>query len=1112
MINTSSKVIALVGSDDLAASFRAAVEKAERIITSLNSLGRSGRYQRVFSKVFGQGVRGYDVTEKSLQFFCEFACSSASKDIHLINELTSYLPRNLKLSHTDARALKTPLRIIFCHLHASKSIVLPYFFTRPILKGLDSLPIEDSCYCETLIGLRSLDNRLATGSNTKRAYSAEERASRRVFELGAKIVLASTWFTPEDLIVEDFAAWRTHVNSMIKAGRTSEISPLPLSGLLAALGELFPGRVGIDPQDWEALSSKSVTRSGVKDSRLIRESLGLSLDPEQVVENIKSNNSTFWTAFAPDVIDEFGISAALSEVGIEISHAYNCWVPLQREWLEDANYVQDKQARSALGRLNVYLFIYLPLWFHKYGDEKFKYPIEPKAFTGQVFYYNKMSGSRFLSFTEFCERFDSRPTYGSFTALRIFFKYLIQMKGAVDSCRGLVQPFYFLPRSKKYGKVAKEILTPDQLLSFVDYLYSVENFLTVIFDSRRMFLRAMRAVRIHGFIDTREFGYVPFVLRRGEVVPIFEINGDLLDVISVRGREVINPGVIRFFICLMEGGMRTQALQWLDADSYDRRCTRPFYHPNQITMLWLNTDKIQSYGFSVLSQVKVILTLDRQVGWRNRVAALGFPKLREPILYEGKKTKWGKMIPIFSSNIQTGAPISDNKLRDSWPLICLAFQQWARMTGDQMDDLVGMVPKRNTEHRKTGDPFFFSFPDLLRGIRAKDVKTVSQGDVGRIYAGDYCPVELRARVTPHGLRASFVTVMGTILDIDSVAGMTGQSPATVMYYNKGTSLLRTKVGSPLNYMDVKQYIDDSSSPASIAIPTMLSQSQRIEKARSENTLDKVAAELGLISISSGVNEDGSLKGMQIIARERSFSLGIAHTHICPFNFVCPLEVIETLKGERHCSRCPFAVYSVFNIAAVSAKRHQMAEEHVRLMSALEHYTAKGDPSSCEVRQLEVELKQHSLDLVGWLMIEESLWALIQDLKENKSAQKLLVQDAMSVLSQVERYPILSRSTAEFAARLAEVKQFPLYASDSFKGDMERAARLLMARNGDLQAAILSKPKFEPHEELIGLIAQAAEAPGFDFEMLNQLIQSKDSVMWGELESKRTATGILSERR
>lgn len=1112
MINTSSKVIALVCCSELAVSFRAAIEKARRIVSDLNARGRSGRYKEVFSKVFGLGMGSYNITEEYLQFLCEFSCSSASKDLHLINKLSCYLSRPLKLSHTDARALKTPLRIVFCAMHASRSIVLPYFFTRPVLKGLDVLPSENSCYCESLVGLRSLDKRLATGSNTKRAYSAEERANRRVFELGAKMVLASTWFTPEDLIIEDFADWRTHVNSMFKAGRTSEISPLPLSGLLTALHDLFPGRVGIGLEEWTALSSKSVSRSGVKDSRLVYESLALSVEPDQVVENIKANNSTFWTAFAPDVIDDFNIVAALSEVGVGIESAYNCWVPLQRDWLEDANYVQDKQARSALGRLNVYLFIYLPLWFHKYGCERFNYPSEPKEFAGQVFYYNKTGGVRFLSLTEFCERFDSQPTYGSFTALRIFFKYLIQVKGNVDSCRGVVQPFYFLPRSKKYGKVAKEILTPEQLLSFVDYLYSVENFLSVLFDSRRMFLRAARAIEEYGFIDTENFGYVPFVFRRAKVVPLFQISGDLIDVISVRGREVINPGVIRFFICLMEGGMRTQTLQWLDAESYDRRCTRPFYHPNQITMLWLNTDKIQSYGFSVLSQVKVILALDRQVGWRNRIAALGFPKLHEPILYEGKQTKWGKIVPIFSNNIQTGAPISDNKLRDNWPAICLAFQQWAQATGDRIEDLVGMAPKRSTDNRKAGDPFFFSFSDLQRGVKAKDVKIVSQGDVGRIYAGDYCPIEMRARVTPHGLRASFVTVMSTILDIDSVAGMTGQSPATVMYYNKGTSLLRVKVGAPLNFLDVKQHVDNSSCPGSIAIPTTLSQSQRIERARSDNTLGKLAAELGLISISSGVNEDGSLKGMQIIARERSFSLGVAHTHICPFNFVCPLEVIETLKGERHCSRCPFAVYSVFNIAPVSAKRHQMAEEHVRLMSALEYYTSKKNPSPCEVRQLEVELKQHSLDLVGWLMIEESLWALIQDLKENKGAQKLLVQDAMSVLSQIERYPIASGSTAEFAARLAEVKQFPLYASDSFKGDMERASRLLMARNGDLRAAILSKPKFEPHEELIGLIAQAAEAPGFDFELLNQLIQSTDSVMWGELESKRTAIGILSKGR
>ncbi|MDD2108316.1 hypothetical protein [Pseudomonas asiatica] len=1107
MINTSEGVLLRKSGFDLYLDFCEAVESTSKTLRMLEGNGKNWKIKSVFDRVFEFPLDDFKVDHALLEFLCAFSCSNTKNDLEMVKVISDYIPNGQSLIVADARSLKLPVKILLCYMHKLGTLLLPYKFTRPIEKALDAY--EAGCYCETLLALRALDDRKATDKRGKN-YDPAEKANRRVFQLGAKMVLASTWYTPEDVTREDLFAWRSHNISMKDQGRGNEISPLPLFSLAEQLHKLYPSRMQFDLDEWKKQATKQLGAYGGSIGSLLSDVMKLGLAADDAVDRFKSYVVAKWTALAPDSIDDFQIPQTLFDAGCDVGGAYSFWLSLERDWLEDASYTNDKGARLILGRLNLYLFVYLPLWYKENPKSELPYPDSPNKFHGRVFYNCKGEAeNRPFSLTEFLTRLGSKINYGYMNKLKVFFEYLMSQKFNVPGCTGLVQPVYVLPRTKKYREVVKEVLLPDHLLFFVEYAYSIENLFSVLLNSRRLFLKARKLTEKNRQLNMDDLGYVPFIRWRGKIYPIKQLNAALIDCVQVRGREVINPAFIRLILTLMEGGMRTQASQWLDARSYDRHATRPFYHPDQITMLWLNTDKIHSQGMYVLSQVKVILMLDRQVEWRNRLIKLGCKAFTKPILYDGKQTKWGKILPVFSSNPDSGMPISDSKIADMWPVLCLAFQMWMRDGGWQVPDMVKLLPVKKRSANQSGENPFFVCADVAESISEEDVKVIKPDTPKRYYAGDYCPVVLRAVVTPHGLRASFVTAMSTILDIESVTRLTGQTLATVMYYNKGFRPLQKKIGQPVNYIDLIGHLDyEATSSPVLSLPSTLTQAQRLERAKLAGNVDRVAAELGLISINSAQRDDEALNGMQIIARERSLNLGVAHTHICPFNFVCPREILEELGGERHCSRCRLAVFSVFNISAVAAKRHQMAEEQTRLMTQLEHYSKQHSPSSAELRMLETEIKQHSLDLVGWIMIEESLWALIQDIKENKTSQKILVQDAAEVLMQIEQFPVAKGSLAEFAARLSEVKHYPRYSSVTFKADMERASRLLLARQGDLNAAICKPPSFEPHEELLSLIHQAADQPGFDLETFHRLLTGSDTSSWIDLLSQKAPLNLL----
>lgn len=1066
MINLSKALMFLKKGAEICRSFETALARTFKYLNSITLNKSQARgfdnYYEVMSSV---NVHEFDV-ERVLAVWYNI-CLAGVKGKSRWIPASLVAPGALSIhSHVPHELFVAFTKLFFIVLHKEKAVLLPYEFSRPMTDWFNEIETKFDIWAETIKPFRDLElARRATSSLDSQDATfglAESRRGRRLIQCSSKLLLATDWYTVESINVLEVE----EVRCKLLSRNFFITTPLPLLQVMEFLRDCYPLRASGPLSAWIDLQHLEVVRSFESSLRThILAALNSDLDALHIAQTVFNVGYVPFTDFAHDKIGSWDIVGSVRQsYKLDIREAYNVWLECQQYFFDSKHLEMNRQYRSYFGRLNVWLFVYLPAWMNRNPGSKFLYPSAPNKFSGR-FHYDCSSSitDRPLSLVEFYKLMGWIYNYNCATSYRCFFDVLIVSQD-LDGCENLKQPVYTRPTSVKYNAVTKNIFPGGILLFYVEYLSAIERVSDFLFeDSIRLHRAFLRSERRNTFFSFENFGYVPFFYWEGECYLIKEISRSLLSFTMIGRRNYYNPGLIRFVLLLLEVGPRGQAGQWLDARTYDRLADRVSSHPLHLTTLCLNTDKVHSTPIFVITINRAIWLLDAQREWRDHMhKKCGASAFGNEIYYDGRShTKWGKILPLFAYVGGSGEPFSDTAYAKFWTHCCFSFQVFLHSNGISDVQLVAYMPVSSTGRHIDWEKWVSGM------VKPSSLKIVSpESDNGTIYSGVHSPLSFRAKVTPHGARASFVTEMSTLLSPEDVAMLTGQSAGQVVKYTK-SDVLRRNLQGAYNWRDVRGQLNRASKER----PRLSEVSNQLEDLRDSPDFIENASRKGWVTSATGPFK----KALELIASDKQRTFGVSDTHICVLSFECSSEVIEQV-GYRNCPYCPLAIYSVNNIVAVAAQRTLSYDSYRTLTETIMRRPQNW--SDAEKLNDSRLLQSSGKEAIGWSIVEANLWAMIRS-SNLENTQDLLVGDRDLVISSFQRYEVERDSGEDFFDRLANATVYQGLVSEDFKFKIDRATRLLMAGDGKIQEALLAPFGFSSAEALAAHFRNLADFENLD---------------------------------
>ncbi|WP_338444713.1 hypothetical protein QCL51_07165 [Pseudomonas sp. LTR0] len=1079
MINLTKKLIIIKQNNELALH---ALEALDLISKNLTTNKNFRTALKKIIQLFNNHTHE-EVTEVLSEWYNFISYKNGASHHTQLKRKRTYLST---LTATDIKPAKTILRIIFVYLHKSKTVILSHNFTRPI-GSITALPeLQKNFYSETIHPFLDLEtNSPAKLLNEEREYTP----AQRLWQTGIKSLLMSTFFTPEDINTKDIQSLRL---AQLKT-KQNQILPIPTTEIIDTICKYFPNRTPAEVNFWleQALTVKeqAAVQHGSCEA-IITEALENHNDPIKVTMTLSSYRRYGVSSFSCESVADYKLDNNVHRDKKIFIAASKIWIAAEQAFVKYLSPEKAKSIRLALGKINLYLFVYLPLWLSHNPHSKFQYPGTPAEFTGTVHYDCEApySSDRPLSMCELFRTLNYSETHGTQSVIRSFFKFLIDFGSDLKGCTGVKQPVTKTPKSKKYYNVTKNVFTGDQLRLFIAYHHALNSAADYYLEnSTRCMAIVNKAQKNKTHVDTAALGFVPVIYLNGRVTYIRRLHPSSFHFVIHDHTPYYNPGCVSFSLFLLECGVRGQTLQWLDAETYDRTSQRLSSDSLQLTTLWLNTDKIQKTPIIILTTMGNLHLLDEQRYWRKlMIEEVGITSFTKKIFYDNQPdSHWGKILPLFAADVLTGEPFTDYQYSELWKHHCLNFQTWLRDNTTEKSPLVGFLPLRNNSSKTP-----FTWEEWVRGISSDEILVLHGSPTNKVYIGDYTPVSLRAYATPHGARASFVTDMSSYLPPDAVALLTGQSISTIIRYNKGHELLQSRLKGVFNNKDASWFLTNPFDPTF----SMREARDRIEDSNRQGTLSSTIDKLGLNSFPTS-SSPREMTGLKLIATDKSLSLGACYTHICPYNFICPEHILQKFEGQKRCAQCPFSVFSTHNLPAIEAHRQKMAEEYLRICKTVERYTAGNEVSTAEKSRLQGEIKNSAKEVISWMLVEEVLWAKVELQQESTREEKnrdLITNDRKTIESEIVRTEYNHASVEGFLSRLDSACTYPDSISRNFEYKIDRATRLLMINDENTLGAAMMPSSYPSAVKLAGMIRSNLEFDKINIEQFVGLINLDDS--------------------
>jgi len=1096
MVNFGMEILYLLSGAALVESFNKAMRKTCLILSAAlvdipkNSSPPKERFLHYFQGLDfnAEEVRNYvDVWYR----LSNFKIDELKQNPKMAMEM---LPNNLIPSSFELQEWMPTLRCFFVCFYYERAILLPYDFMRPQSLWLSKFEVDFDVWSENLLVFKVMEaeRKKASFGSSPTVRTSEERNLRRLIQSGSKMLLTTDMYGPEDLNVQDLNAWRAYQANASDRNQ----SPVPMRNIVIALIEAFPGRVSSDVADWTGTfnfppTKRSINHADLKDFSFLTEGEGTL---EERMRDAFATANVDMSALSIQGINECGAVEFSSKIcpHVDILTASEVWLQCEQHFFRARILESERPYHTCIGRLNAWLFIYLPLWFAENGPVNYTYPETPSLFSAHVHYSCIDEDSvRPLSLVEWMKFMGWKYNTTNGSVFRNFFDELIgsQMPG----CESLRQPVIKVPVSKKYRTVTKNTFVGDHFMFFVNFLHALEMLSDYFSEHSEMLRKAVLESQKNGSdVPLELIGVVPCFFIRGKIHYIKKVSPQLFSFISIKGTPYYYPGLIRFLLILLEAGPRGQAAQWIDAREYDQLCDRLTTHPFHLTLLWLNTDKVSSVPIVVVTIMRVIQLMDSQREWLVSMSShLPSPGLSREVDYDGrKKTKWKKIVPLFLSNFLNSTPFTDHTYFTFWTDCCSAFQAYMRISMGVALPLVAFLPLKSSG--KDGKNYFEWADFEKRRITEKEVKIVTPKASNlqslETPGAPYCPVRLRCKVTPHGARASFVTEMSSILQPELVIQLTGQSLMQVRSYDKGDHLRRAMHGV-FNGEDNRVKLKDIFK----ITHNMDELVGTLEGIRDDPNFVGLAEENGWISLRHTTLPNG----LGYLESDKEQTASHCDTHVCPLGFICNQEVILTI-GKHNCQFCSLAIFSVHNIVAVSMKRQAVVDRFLNYEKQVVGIASMSSPAQREI--FAAKLNELAKGALGWAAVEHSLWAVIQSKKNSSEKQdELIVRDKSFMTSSLEVFSNDVNSPEDFLYRVGMSEVFPDLTSETTRFEIDRAARLLMAGNNQVIEALTAPVGFGNAEIVVSMIRSLCASKKLDLPEFMRLLHMDKTTWLQQLE-------------
>jgi len=1098
MINTSLELIFLKEKRDLDLALH------DSIVTlmQLSEIRKTQADIWGFWKIFEMcGYANYDAKDllTHMNNFCLEAYRRSGRisqmEFEKFLQVGSFGEKNLR------NTFRTGCRILLMLMYKAECVLLPYKFSRPKGTWMDDPENGVNCYTPLMrsVQLENIYNSPQSKARDNQNYA--ERRAKRLADMSTKVLFASNWFSPADINLEDCVAWQHARKTKVSSNGRFEISPIPFAQLFSHINTVFPGQLSRDISEASVIfqAGRGARRRRIADGGVVEKIFDHVLTVDSVLQTLERHRSKcHMTFFGPTEIKCLNLGELLRKNNIHCTNHIELWLELEADFLDQHGYEVVDAWGSMFGRFNFYLFMYLSTWFRDNPYTELVYPATPNNFEGRIFYKARAeTGSeRPLTFLEFSKLMGFSVAKPVTSKLKAFFEWIITGASNRFGCDSVVQPVFFQEKAKKKKRSVKNIHEDELLTLHSEFLLSLMSLAQHISQDVNLYVRSVEAARYNkDCLNLSELGYVPFVYVDKCAIPITEIDSRCLLFVIHSGKKYFNPASFIFPFVLAQGGMRAQNLQWLDFKTYDYFARRNVDEIYGVDVLYVNTDKIYEQPFTVICRNIVISSLDAQNVWRKQMVKNGVTAFDRPVFYEGRAlSKWGEINCLFAHDPDSGNPISDGQYERIHRFQALSFQKWVHGFYGERPQFIALIPMPPAGHPKN----FYDWDEWMAMPLPREVGVALE----RISPDDapFSPVSFRIKVTAHGARASHLTDLLKYESAELVAKSTGQTAGAVSYYNRGEHSLIQRMAGAFNHKDHPK--------AAIIENLKVSESDLVQELFASikfNTIPDFIIKYGLTKLYVGEKGKKGGAGSNIIASDIPSTVMTCSTHLCPYGFDCPDKMVTLLGGYARCSICPEAIFATHFIYAVSAKRHQLAEELAELQIKIRHARTVDKINKSDAELLQSKLNRAAEDLMGWYLIERSLDVMLVQGTENDVTPNYLTVNSDNNGSHTndKATVVASDSVSKFLLRVEQVYDFPQFSSPGFTDKMNRCVRLILAEKGDLYEAIMLPSDPQPQIHLMATLRQLMEVGAVDMKRLVDLVNMTNDEWSKYLVSGRT---------
>lgn len=1051
MINLSkTDAIWLVPQEDIAIQFDEAVSVVKNLYRSKYGARSRDNAQKFLKKLTMLGPALFRKWSSDRINDVLSCCFRHGKDIRSFEEF-----KNLSIS--ESCIAHSFLRMTFVVLWSQRKVLLPINFTVPHnQEGLvDKISLQYGC--KTLTYVRSVN------SNSSIPYvgalNTADRLLRATFWY--RLVLNSTIYDPSDLTEED-----------IKILHSNSIAPLPallsryyVKDFLLVIAEKTPMRKVLDEYLMAANEKAAVQRVKVKEKR--KKSIKKNKDAlaaETGLNFLEGNDHTleglirFYgdttiirKCFAIDDVSSLPegykhLPQKVTDFCLLVDREYKSFVRSKR-------LQQEKNAWPPLNFMLCYCAMYLYKYYINRDGHLGNYPSTLNDFSCSL--YITADDLLLEGFAQFIHEppktllgyikgvsqrlsWSNSTHYARIQPIDQFFTHIVENSHRLSDSDKVVNTFTeaCYPRLQKRHGTVKKPIPRAYFATFLSMLYSLEYLVMHLNEmaegempgvvNEKLVHPSITELNEHPYwsgiwgneglacesVNLAVLNYSPIFyhedkIRRFEYIPRFYRIAEM-EIHSRVERRVV-PNDVRLTQLMCETGIRQQHLIWLDKEQYDRYVDRG--SRRVLAPLFVSTDKAHG-EWSAITARHVIDLLDRQRGWYDACTSKDY---RQDLWYGMKEeSKFGRFKPLFRT-----AGISKHWANyKSFPMFLLCLQYFIRV---QIKDVVlpDFVWVRNRGQDK----------EFISDYRLDNLATLNV-------------VSIRSEVTPHGLRAGFVSEAIKFLPPSLVGRyFTGQTEELVYYYALIDDDPVVSHEQLLFNAVMKNVEKVQRGEAPHLSDAVFKLNQRLMAAIQKDPEEAITKH----RLMSLARVKGAKSGIDIIRSKESTNPAYNATHICPFNNICPKEVAELFGFTNVCAVCPYAIRGVDHLPAISAEKDKYKELMIGVLQMIEDLLQRKPENRNEV-ELEKLEREHD-HFARQAVVLEAIEMQLVEMSNSGQRNELVVQKKEEIIGHYQRTAV--GDNEKLLKRLVDAQNFPDLTSPDLDSRLAYLRGVLQMQSGSL---------------------------------------------------------------